>query len=563
MRGETMRPVLETVDRLRRGENSPRASWLVLALAMPVSALLALWYGRFAWFSVDELAWISASPNLDIGGAFDAHVGHLVLIPRLVYRLALETIGPEYLTFRLLTIASVLLTAALFFVWAKRRLPDFVALAGALVVLFFPADALHFIGGNGFTIMFALACGLAALIAFERDDRRGNVAAFVLLMLGIATYTVALPFAVGMIVATLLEKSAGRRLWIGLLPIVLYLLWRVLAGVGGDDPNAGGADLGNLVLVPSWSFQALGAVLGTWSGLNFDFSTGGSLPPGAGLGPPLALAALVALGWRISRGDTRPLFWATVAIALALFAAQTLGWGAIQRGPELPRYLYPGLIVVLLIAVEATRGMQWSRSAFVSFWLITAVCLLTGFGLLREVSDWYQIRAQQIRAEVTAVSLLQSTGRAPAVKLQPRNKLSDEFRPGPAAAYGFIGLKPSSLSRRAQWVGGSVDRFLAKALSLELTPLTSPVRTRNCRVAIADDERFKLTLPADGAVLSSPAVAEIRLGRFGAGGKIPLGTIGPGSRHLLRLYPDSNPTPWFVTSNQPGLTACSVTRRVP
>ena len=563
MHGEAMKSMLETVDRLRRGENSSRAAWLVLVVVVPISALLALWYGRFAWFSVDELAWISSSPKLGLSGAFEPHLGHLVLIPRLIYKLALETAGPEYLTFRLLTTASVLLTAVLFFVWAKRRLPDFVALAGALVVLFFPADSLHFIGGNGFTIMFALACGWLALIAFDRDDRPGDIAAFVLLVLGIATYTIALPFAIGLIVAVLLERSAGRRLWIGLVPILLYLLWRVLAGVGGSDPEAGGADWGNLVLVPSWSFQALGAVLGVWSGLNFDFSTGGSLPPGAGLGPPLSLVALVALGWRISRGDTRPLFWAMLAVAAALFAAQTLAWGAILRGPELPRYLYPGLIVVLLVAVEATRGMRWSRSAFIGLWVVTFVCLLTGFGLLREVSDWYQIRALQTRAEVTAVSLLQSTGRAPAVKLQPRNKLSDELKPGPAAAYGFLGLKPTSLSRRAKWVGGSVDRFLAKALSLELVPLTAPLRLRNCRVASADDERFRLTLPAEGAVLSSPAVASIRLGRFGAAGRIPLGTIGPGSSHLLRLYPDSNPTPWFVTSNQPGLVGCAVARPAP
>jgi hypothetical protein len=557
MRGEAMNLLLETVDRLRRDENSSRPAWIVLAVAMPISALLALWFGRHAWFSVDELAWISASPNLDLGGAFAAHVGHLVLVPRLVYKLVFETVGPEYVVFRMLTATSVLLTAALFFVWAKRRLPDFVALAGALVVLFFPADALHFIGGNGFTIMFALACGLAALIAFDRDDVPGDIAAFAFLMLGIATYTVALPFAVGLIVAALLEKSATRRLWVGLAPILLYLLWRLLAGVGGSDPEAGGADPGNLVLMPSWTFQALGAVLTAWSGLNFDFSTGGSLPPGSGPGPALALAALVALGWRISRGDMRPLFWAAIATAAALFAAQTLSWGAILRGPELPRYLYPGLIVVLLVAVEATRGLRWSRGAFVGLWLVTVVCLLSGFGLLREVSDWYKDRGEQMRAEVTAVSLLESTGRAPAPRLQPRDKLSDEFRPGPAAEYGYLGYRTSSLPAR---VAGSVDRFLAKSLSLELVPLPSAVRVTGCRSAVKHGDNFRLYLPPDGAVIRSAAVAKLRLGRFGPG-RIDLGLVGPGSEHLLRLYPDSNPTPWFVATDQPGLTACTLAGR--
>ncbi len=60
--------MLETVDRLRRGDNSRRASWVVLVVAMVGVGLLALWFGRFAWFSVDELAWISASPTSDLGG---------------------------------------------------------------------------------------------------------------------------------------------------------------------------------------------------------------------------------------------------------------------------------------------------------------------------------------------------------------------------------------------------------------------------------------------------------------------------------------------------------------
>jgi len=555
-----MKPVVEKLDRLRRGEDGSRAAWKVLAVAMPLAAALALWFGRHTFFSVDELAWISASPDLNLGGALEPHVGHLVLIPKLLYKLAFETIGSEYVTFRLLTTASVLLTATLFFVWARRRIPDFIALAGTLVVLFFPADALHFIAGNGFTIMFALACGLAALIAWDRGDRPGDIAAFGFLLLGTATYTVALPFAVGLVAAALLERSGRSRIWVGLVPLALYLLWRILVGAAGTDPEAGGADWANLVLVPSWTFQGLGTVLAAWSGLNFDFSSGGSLPPGAGPGPVLALVALVALGWRISRGDTRPWFWVTVIIALALYASQTLGWGAILRGPEMPRYLYPGLIVVLLIAVEAARGMRWSRTGFAVLWLITAVSLLTSYGLLQETSETYKLRGQQMRAEITAVTLLDSTGVAPVAADQSRRKLSEEFEPGPAAAYGFLGIEPSTLGRRKERIGDSVDRFLSGSLLLELSPLTAPVALGRCRAAVEQDEDFRLSLPADGAVLTTSTTAKLSLGRFGAG-VIGLATVGPGSSQLLQLYPDSDPTPWFVTSDQPGLVGCAVAER--
>jgi hypothetical protein len=553
----------DTVDRLRRGEHSSRLSWLVLAVAMPISAALALWYGRFTWFSVDELAWITQSPGIGIGGLFDEHVGHLVAVPRAVYKVAFELIGPDYVTFRLLTTASVLLTGVLFFIWARRRIPEFVALAGCLVVLFFPWDPLHFIAGNGFTIVFALACGLAALIAWDRGDRIGDIAAFLLLMLGVATYTVALPFAIGLVVSALLERSGRRRIWVGLTPLVLYLIWRVVAGVGGSDPTSGGADWGNLVLVPAWTFQGLGALFNAWSGLGFDFSVGGAPPAGAGTGPGtvIAVLALIALGWRISRGGNRTAFWAALAIAGALYTAQTLGWGAILRGPELPRYLYPGLIVVLLVIVEAIRGLNWSRGSFVALWVVTAVSLLSAYGFLREISEWAEIRSKQSRAEVTAVNLLYRTGEAPPIRQQPRNKLSDEFRPGPAATYGLLGYEPWSLKERSPWVGDIVDFFLFRSLGIGLQPVPDSVPLRNCRTAIDTGPRYRLSLPYDGAILKSSTVAELRLGRYGYGTKIRLGTIAPGQNQRLKLYPDDAAARWFVVSNQPGLVGCTLPNR--
>jgi hypothetical protein len=555
--------VVETIDRLRRGDHSRRLPWIVLAVAMPLSAALALWYGRFTWFSVDELAWISQSPGLGIGGLFDAHVGHLVAVPRAVYKVAFELIGPDYLTFRLLTTASVLLAGALFFIWARRRVTDFVALAGCLVVLFFPWDPLHFIAGNGFTIVFSLACGLAALIAWDRGDRAGDIWAFLFLILGVATYTVTLPFAVGLVVASLLERSDRRRIWVGLSPLVLYLFWRIIAGVGGSDPTSGGADWGNLVLVPAWTFQGLGALFNAWSGLGFDFSVGGAPPAGAGTGPGtvIAVLALIALGWRISRGGNRTPFWAALAIAGALYTAQTLGWGAILRGPELPRYLYPGLIVVLLVIIEAIRGMKWSRNSFIALWLVTAVSLLSAYGFLREVSEWSEIRSKQSRAEVTAVNLLYRTGEPPPISQQLRKKLSDEFRPGPASAYGPLGYEPWSLKERSPWIGDLVDFFLYKSLGLALEPVPDTVPLRNCRIARFNGLRYRLALPYDGAILKSTNLAGLRLGRFGWGFKIRLGMIAPGQNQRLKLYPDDAAARWFVATNQPGLAACTLPNR--
>lgn len=556
--GKRMARVTRTVDRLRRGEGFSSAAWFALAAAMLISTALNLWYGRHAWFSIDEAAWISDSPDLDLSGMLEPHVGHLVLVPRLVYKAVLTTVGIDYLTFRLLTIGAVLLTAALFFIWARRRVPDFIALAGALPILLFSYDPLHLLAGNGFTVMFALACGLAALIAWDRRDWKGDVAALTFLILGVATYTVALPFAVGLAVASLLERSRGRRVWVGLLPIVLYVLWRALGDVSGSDPAAGGSDWTNLVLLPAWTFQGVGGVLASWSGLNFDFATGDTLAPSTGVGPALALAALTALGWRIFRGGAWPGLWIAIAIALALFAAQTLAWGGIVRYPEMPRYLYPGLIVVLLVAVEAARGLAWSRTAFVILWLVTGVSMLTAFALLREKSDLFELRGQQTRAEITAVSLLDETADPPPLAAQPRLRLTKGFEPGSAATYGYLGFGSEELEGLAPRIGNEIDRFLATTLSLRLETEPGPVALKRCRPAHPVGNRYELALPPRGAVITSPVTARIGLGRFGSGRNLPLGTVDPGATRLLELHPDSAPTRWFITSDVPGPKGCAL-----
>ena len=103
-----------------------------------------------------------------------------------------STLGVGYLPFRLLTVGTVILTAGLFYAYAGRRVGKLAALAPTLVLLVFGSDWSHFLSGNGFTVIGALACGVGALLALDRDDRAGDVLAAALLSLGVVTYTVAL-----------------------------------------------------------------------------------------------------------------------------------------------------------------------------------------------------------------------------------------------------------------------------------------------------------------------------------------------------------------------------------
>ena len=127
--------------------------------------------GRGQSYSSDELVWLSQSPHLDLGGALDPYNGHLLLVTRLVYKAILETFGAGDLPFRLLTLASVVLMAALFFAYVSRRIGAAAALAPTAVLLLFGSHSGHLITGNGFTVLFSLSCGLGALLMLDRGDR--------------------------------------------------------------------------------------------------------------------------------------------------------------------------------------------------------------------------------------------------------------------------------------------------------------------------------------------------------------------------------------------------------
>ena len=86
----------------------------MFGVAAVIAAILILWFGRDRTLSADEIAWFMHSPGLDLGTAFEPHVGHLILTTRVVYEAIFSTLGVGYLPFMLLTVGTVVLTAGLF-----------------------------------------------------------------------------------------------------------------------------------------------------------------------------------------------------------------------------------------------------------------------------------------------------------------------------------------------------------------------------------------------------------------------------------------------------------------
>ena len=172
------------------------------------------------------------------------------------------------------------------------------------------------ITGLGFNVVFSVAMGLAALLAVEREDRRGEVLACGLLVVSVSTLSIGLAFLVGVAISILLESEARRRVWIFLVPLTLYAAWWVWSQ-SAPEPAGTGAEASNVLLIPSYVAESLAAVLSALAGLSFEFTAQGTEATTTQSGIVLAVLAIAGLALRIKRGNIPRFLWVSIGILLA------------------------------------------------------------------------------------------------------------------------------------------------------------------------------------------------------------------------------------------------------
>ncbi len=525
--------------------------WLIFLGGMVFSAALSLWFGRNVTFTGDELAMLSLVAELQPGELFEPYVGHLVPVAFLAYKALLETVGTSnYYFFQMMALGSIFLMGAGVLYWGSRRVPDWVALAPSLVLILFTGDLLHYVAGNGFTIIFALACGVWALNAWERDTRWGDVAALVLLAIGMMTYTVGVAFAVGLVVAALVGDR--RRVWVAGAPLLAYALWRVLVASSSAEVEDVGPDWVNIFLLPAWSFQAIGGVLESLVGVGFNFNIKEGLDESiftGNLAPVLAVVFLGLILWRLREGGIPKTFWTVAAIAVAMFTSQVLVWGSFEARAEPlePRYLYPGALVVILMGIELVRGVEWDRIKLAILWLATAVAIASAIGALINSVVRFEVGTNMSRAQATAAYILQTTPNPPPVSEQARSTIRRSFDPVATRGFPSFSFDESKLDEIEPRYSKEVDSFLAESLQLGLKPIEPGVATGPCRPAVAGPgPSGRATVPSGGAILESARDLELRLGRYGRNASWPLGPLWADRPAQLFIPTDAGTRPWFV-----------------
>ena len=103
------------------GLSANTASTLVLAGLAVVAAVLIMHEGRGLNFFFDEWDFVLRQRS-GVHSLFEPHVGHLSLVPIVIYRILLHTVGlAPYWPYRLVALVLHLVCVWLLFVLARRR----------------------------------------------------------------------------------------------------------------------------------------------------------------------------------------------------------------------------------------------------------------------------------------------------------------------------------------------------------------------------------------------------------------------------------------------------------
>jgi len=397
----------------RAGTLAVRVEALPLTRWLPVAALAVLSTAA-AWlifrtvsgltFVQDEWFYIVSRREWSVHTLLAPHNDQWATLPVLAYKLLFEWVGlRSYAPYAAVLVAVHLATAWVLFAFLRRRAPDAIALAGAVVLLFFFWAHEVLFWPIDIVMVIPAALGLLAWWAWDsavpnvRRDLFGAVA----LTLGLASGGAAIPFALAATLVLLSRRPAPARLLWPAVVAAIYVVWYVAFGPHGRSASQLASV--DLALLPAFIARGLSTLAAPILGLDFRYR-------------PLALillsvGAAAVFVWRRPQG---PYFWIAIAGLVTFYSlvgvARLGGYGL--RGAESPRYWYPTAVFVLIAAAELYAAAYAALRGHARLALTGALVAWLSFVLVADLRTFrahranWQARAAAIRAELSALQFL-------------------------------------------------------------------------------------------------------------------------------------------------------------
>jgi hypothetical protein len=333
------------------------------------------------------------------------------------------------------------------------------------------------------------------------------------------------------------DPRRARRWPVIAVPTGLYGAWYV--AYGASEPIT----QDNILATPAYVAEAAAAAVGAIFGLGAEW--GRSLA--------LALAALVA--WRALTVIARP--WrlaALVGLAIVFWALTGLARAGYNE-PDAPRYIYPGVVFVLLVMAEAGAGLRPSRRALVLVALLLAGITISNVGALRNAGGWLRDRQATIQGGLAASEIV---GPSVPPNFLPAPTDSPQITTGEYRALREeLPAPPADLPGAPPFARTAADAALLRLARIELRPGRGlrgvPPATPGPGVTVRGDGGClratgsgDLTVPVPTAGLDVSAErgdVAVAVQRF-ADAPAALGSVGQGETRAVVALPDASAVPW-------------------
>lgn len=545
-----------TRPRLRRIPLGGPAT-LIAGLAMALSgALLLHWLGRLTFWR-DEWDFLLHRRSWSLGTFFDPFVEQLLAIPILIYRLLVGAFGMDSpLPFQIVSVLLFLVSAGVLFLYVRRRVGEWLALAAVLPILFLGPSWDDLLFPFQMALFGSVSCGIGALLVLERRDRRGDVAAMALLTVSLLFFDLGVPFVAAATAELALGRDRWRRAYVVVVPTVLWLLWYAIWGHTAHTFIS----LDNFAHSPSYMLDGLGSSLATWVGLG----TGRYDASPLDWGRPLLLLALGLAAWRLyvlRRPPARLLgttvlllgFWFLTALNTNPLAPATAG-----------RYQYLGIVLMALVASELAAGIRANRYAVAALVVVGSLAALINGARLRDAAHTLAQIAQQERGGLAALELARDRV-APSFELDQQNSGVDYLGVLDAGsylsaidAYGSPAYTPAELASAPEVARVAADKVSAAALGVGLAA-PAPTDPATCLRLTPQAAPAVVSVPREGMVLSAEGTgtrASVR--RYASASfPVPIGSLPKGSSRTVRIPADRSQRPWSLELSGGGpVTAC-------
>lgn len=537
----------------RTARNAP---FILLACGFAAAAVLFLALTWHFTFLLDSWEFLMNRRGFTADAFLKPHNEHIVVIPVAIEQLFLHLFGmdtarPEYV---LLTI-GLLVADYLLFVYLRRRIGAWMALFGALLILFLGPAWELLLWPFEISLLGSVLFGLAMLLALDRDDRDGDLLACLFLAISLGFSSLGIPFAVAALVAILLsprERWRGRA-FVFLIPVALYAVWYLGWGHEAESHMS----LRNVLASPRFVAESVAAGVGNLFGLGTSPVSGATE---LFWGAALTVAIAAALLWRrLQRPGFDPGIWPVAAAALVNWFLTAFNQIP-GRDPSSSRYQYASCIFIVMVLANLLARERFSRRTLLAGAAVTVLALGPNLVVLKDGRDTFEGQSVLTRADTAAIEIARRT-------------VSPEFELGPEVAgtpglvdifagryleavdeYGSPAYSEAELAAAPEPERRQADIVLSQALPLRtvLTPngYEAAGGRENC-IAVPGGA------PADSEVAVGPgptrievapgAEAHLTLRRFAAG-EYPVPTAGApgGSVVVLRIPKDESPRPWYL-----------------